>query len=162
MQKRKSINEFWFWILSLFWGYWMTIAGGIAFVILYLKGYVPEKYNYSYVFHLSDNKGGWGLTLGPVIIFSGRTNENLKQHEFGHSLQNCYFGPYMVWISLFSIIRFWFRDFISKDISEIPNLLKPFKELFIAIDYELPSYDSIWFEGTATYLGSNFIKPDYY
>lgn len=154
MTRQKNMSEMWFWILSIFWGADMTLIGGIAAAILTLKGYNCYKYHYSYVFEVGYKWGG--LTLGPVIIINKNPDRELLNHEFGHSLQNCYFGNCMVWISLWSAARYWFREFIKKDTYSLPSFLRPFKSLFEG--YELPSYDSIWFEGTATFLGNRFDK----
>ncbi len=149
------MKEFTFWFLSFFWGYWMTLIGIIAYLVLTAKGYKAKKYNYAYMFEIGENWGG--VTLGPVIIVNKNPNQHLKDHEFGHCLQNCYFGPYMVYVGIMSFIRYWFREFISRDISDIPKILKPIKDIFITFNYQLSIYDNVWFEGTATYLGENFI-----
>jgi hypothetical protein len=59
-------------------------------------------------------------------------SQHLLNHEFGHSLQNCYWGPNMIIITIISIIRYWYIIYTNtKD-----------------------RYDDIWFEGTATYFGT--------
>lgn len=122
------MSEFTFWFLSFFWGYWMTLIGLITLFILKHMGYEPKKYNYAYMFEIGQYWGG--ITLGPVIIVNRNPSQHLKDHEFGHCLQNCYFGPYMVWVGILSFIRYWFREFIQKDFNELPVFLKPVRKLF--------------------------------
>ena len=152
MYKQKNMSEKWFWFLSFIWSTKLTVIGLIVGAILTSLGYNKYKYHYSYVFEIGDNWGG--LTLGPVIIVNRNPSKNLLNHEFGHSLQNCYFGDCMIFITLWSIARYWFREFIKRDIYSLPQFLQSVKSLFKY--YELPSYDSIWFEGTATFLGERF------
>jgi hypothetical protein len=67
----------------------------------------------------------------------------MLDHEFGHSLQNCYIGPMMPFISIASAIRYWYREILFWE----------------GIPYEnMSDYDDIWFEGTATYLGKHYHK----
>ncbi len=138
--KQKNLDEYWFWVLSIFWGTNMTLIGCIVYFFVRITGHKPYQYNYSYVFELDSMAGG--MTLGPVILICKNPSKKLLDHEFGHSLQNCYFGNCMLMISLWSAARYWFRELVKKG-------FKPF-------NYELPTYDSIWFEGTATYLGTRF------
>ena len=58
-------------------------------------------------------------------------------HESGHGIQNLLFGPLMPFVvSIPSAIRYWYREYLMK--------VKKIK------CWNLPDYDSIWFEGTAT------------
>ena len=58
-------------------------------------------------------------------------------HEYGHSLQNCILGPFMlIVVNLPSTVRYWYRR-IAMSLGKAPK--KP--------------YDSIWFEGQATKWG---------
>ena len=50
----------------------------------------------------------------------------------------------MPFISLASAVRYWYREYLTK--------IKKMKYS------ELPDYDDIWFEGTATYLGKHYHK----
>ena len=66
----------------------------------------------------------------------------LRDHEFGHSIQNCRFGPLMPFlVSIPSSTRYrWrlFRERVLKKPSATP-------------------YDSVWFEAQATRLGTEFM-----
>lgn len=127
-----------FWILSWTWGFIMTFLGFITFFVLRIMGYQPYRNQYGWVFEIGENWGG--VEVGPIAIVNKNPGQHILNHEFGHSLQNCYFGPFMILISLASAVRYWYREYLTK-IKKIPYT-------------ELPAYDDIWFEGTATYLGT--------
>lgn len=112
----------------------MTILGAICFGVLKLFGFKHYKYNHSYVIEIGNTRSG--MTMGPFIFITKDPSHYLLDHEFGHSLQNCYFGPHMVVISIMSVIRFWYRKIFRKSVTA--------------------AYDDIWFEGTATFLGQRF------
>jgi hypothetical protein len=137
-----SKQEFWF--LSWTWGFIMTFIGFIVFTILRIAGYKTYQNQYSLVCEIGENWGG--LEIGPYIIINKNPSQYILNHEFGHSLQNCYFGPFMLLISFMSAIRYWYRHFLIQ-VKKVPYSI-------------LPEYDDIWFEGTATYLG-NFYKQRY-
>ncbi len=117
----------------------MTFVGLIvtSFCILFLKG-TPHKNGYSYIVEIGGNWGG--LELGAVALCGRYTEfdpnwfEHTRRHEFGHSLQNIIFGPFMLFVvTIPSAIRYWYRRLT-------PGPHEP--------------YDAIWFEGTATKWGS--------
>lgn len=127
-----------FWILSWTWGFIMTLIGSIVYIVLRIAGYKPYRNQYGWVFEIGE---GWGgVEMGPYAIVNKNPSQHILNHEFGHSLQNCYLGPYMPFISLASAARYWYREYLVK--------VKGKKYS------ELPAYDDIWFEGTATYLGT--------
>lgn len=132
------MNKIQFWILSLTWGLLCSIGGVVIALILSLVKIRHFKYNNSYVFIIGKNWGGF--TLGPIILVSENYNNHTLAHEFGHSLQNCFFGPFMILVTLASGLRYWYRIFMKKYFPRYP----------------LPEYDAIWFEGMATSLGYKF------
>ena len=131
-----------FWILSWTWGFPMTLIGSLIFSLLQLVGFKPKKNQYGYVFEIG--KGWGGVEMGPFAIVNENPSQHILDHEFGHSLQNCYIGPFMSFISIASAIRYWYREYLTQ--------IKGMKYS------ELPDYDDIWFEGTATYLGKYYHK----
>jgi hypothetical protein len=77
-----------------------------------------------------------------TIVTGCNATEYTKQHEVGHSVQNCFFGPLMPFIvSIPSVIRYWYRR-IRREIGKPPKT----------------TYDSVWYEGTATTLGNKVIN----
>lgn len=131
-----------FWILSWTWGFPMTFIGSLIFILLQLAGIKPSKNQYGWVFEIGKHWGG--VELGPFAIVNENPSQHILDHEFGHSLQNCYIGPLMPFISIASAIRYWYREYLTR--------VKGMKYS------ELPDYDDIWFEGTATYLGKHYHK----
>lgn len=123
--------------LSFTWGIIMTFLGGIVFVVLLLFN-IPTKVDYHKdMIYLTVGRNWGGMSLGPIAIVNENPSEFLLNHEYGHSIQNCLYGPFMIVISIMSFIRYWYYMLLEK-------LNKP------AADY----YD-IWFEKEANKFGGN-------
>ena len=129
-----------FWLLSWTWGFIMTLIGTIVMGFLRICGYEPYKNQYGWAFEIGKNWGG--LEIGPYCLVNENPSQHTLDHEFGHAIQNCYFGPFMIFISIASAIRYWWREYQTQ--------IKGKKYS------ELPPYDSIWFEGMATRLGKYY------
>lgn len=85
--------------------------------------------------------------MGPFFVTDSTPTLHTKQHESGHGIQNIMFGPLMPFIvSIPSCIRYWYREY----------LVRSGKKKY----YELPEYDSIWFEGMATRLGEKYFPNE--
>ena len=136
-----KMNRKVYWALSCTWGILMTLAGLIAAAWLLLKKVPIEKNQYGYAFRFG--KGWGGLSLGPIALVCEDASQHTLNHEFGHSIQNCEFGPIMVFITFASVFRYHYRNWVHKHY--------PSKQL--------PPYDAIWFEGGATKIG-NFYKGE--
>ena len=134
----KKINQPIFWILSFTWGILMTLIGLIVAVVLCSIGCKPRRNQYGLHFMCGHHWGG--LSLGCVNITDHTPSQHTLNHEFGHSIQNCMYGPLMVFITLASVTRYHYRNWIKKH--------KP--------QTSLPPYDSIWFEGEASELGEYY------
>lgn len=144
MPKTKRISKFWFWFLSYTWGIIMSAIGSIVVLALLLTGHKPIRNHYSWRFEIG--KGWGGMELGPFSIMNVNASQSLQDHEFGHALQNCYLGPLMIFISLASALRYWYREYL--------NRVK-------GIAYrDMVDYDNAWYEGTASYLGEHFRNCD--
>lgn len=134
--KNKSL----YYILNLTWGIPMNIIGALAAAALIAIGKKPSRHGGCYHFEIGENWGG--VNLGLVIITDKDSPAHTKNHEFGHSIQNAYFGFLMPFIvAIPSFIRYWVREIQYR-------LDKPPKT----------EYDDIWFEGQATRLGNEYIK----
>ena len=128
-----------FYILSVIWGLPMTLAGGLTAIVLMIAGFKPKRYGWCYYFEIGKNWGG--LELGIVFLVNKNSSMHTRNHEHGHALQNCLWGPLMPFvISIPSAIRYWVREFQQRQ----GKVLKP--------------YDSIWFEGQATQWGQTFME----
>ena len=136
-------NKFLFYFLSFTWGLPMTLIGCIAATILFVAGYRPYKYGYCYCFEVGE---GWGgVNLGIFILISKTHLERTKAHEHGHALQSCWFGPFMPFVvGIPSAIRYWYREW----------LVCSGRKQYV----ELPQYDSVWYEGSASELGHQFMS----
>ena len=131
-----------YYLLSCTWGILMTLCGAIAAAALSVMGYRPQKYGPCWVFVVGN---GWGgVSLGPVMIMSeaNAKGTRTRPHEFGHSLQNCLWGPLFPFvIAIPSATRYWYRDISAKKGN------KPTTD-----------YDAVWFEGQATEWGNKYIS----
>lgn len=145
--KKKAEKEFvkiskpGFYLLSFTWGSVLTALGLLVSVLMLLTGHKPKRWGYSWYFEVGKKDWG-GCEWGPVFIKDKSEGDHLKNHEFGHGIQNCFFGPFMIFlVSMPSSIRYWSRRIRLK-------LKKPLKT----------AYDDIWFEGQATRLGTEKMK----
>ena len=128
-----------FYILSVIWGLPMTLVGGLTALVLMIAGFKPKRYGWCYYFEIGKNWGG--LELGIIFLVNKNSSRYTRNHEHGHALQNCIWGPLMPFvISIPSAIRYWVREFQQRQ----GKVLKP--------------YDSIWFEGQATRWGQTFME----
>lgn len=135
----RKLSPFEWWFLSWTWGFTMTLTGFIVAGICLFCGIRPHRVAYGYQFRFGKNWGGFNL--GPVSLTSTNASEYLHYHEFGHSIQNCYFGPFTWFIvTLPSVIRYWYRIIIVNWLKKPQN--------------ELPDYYDIWFERSASELGA--------
>lgn len=135
-----KMSKFTFYFLSLTWGLPITLLGILVALVLLIAGKKPKRWGYCYYFEVGERWGG--TELGIFFITDKTCGVHTKNHELGHAIQNCYFGPVMMpVISLSSFLRYWYRRIIVK----------------IKKDKKLPPYDSIWFEGQATRLGNEFM-----
>ena len=133
-------NKYLFYLVSFTWGLPLTLVGCIVATVLLITGHKPKKWGYCYYFEVG--KGWGGLELGPFFLVNKNASERTKNHELGHGLQGCWFGPLMPFIvSIPSAIRYWYRELRAKT-------GKPCKT----------SYYSIWFEKQANELGDQFIN----
>ncbi len=124
-----------YYFLNFTFGLPMTLIGLIVSLVFLITGHKPKRFAGSVYFELGHNWGG--LSLGPFFICQEGCDEAIKTHEFGHSIQNCMFGPLMPFVvGIPSAVRYWYREFL---ICKGKTDLKP--------------YYSIWFEAQATQFG---------
>ena len=134
-------NKFLFYFLSFVWGLPMTLIGCVIAAVLLITGHKPKKWGYCYYFEIGESWGG--VNFGPIFLIDKYSSNYTKNHEHGHAFHNCWFGPLMPFIvSIPSAIRYWYRELFYYKRHKTPN----------------NSYDSIWFEGTASTLGKEFIE----
>ena len=135
---RRKLKKWAFYLLSFTWGIVMSAVGCLVSLVLIVAGYKPKRNQYGWYFEIG--KHGWGgCEFGCMCVVNSRPSQHILDHEFGHAIQNCYFGPFMVLISLASAIRYQYREYLVR-IKKVSR-------------FALPAYDSIWFEGSATKIG---------
>ena len=134
------MNEKTFYQLSWTWGIIMTLIGKLVHLILEFLGYKAERNMYGYVIRIGKGWGGAGM--GPYCIASEDCSIHTLNHEFGHAIQNCYFGTFHVLISIASGLRYQYREYLVRAKGKKYS--------------ELPDYDSAWYEGMATSLGEQY------
>jgi len=148
---KKVMFGIMFWVVSLTWGALLTIPGIIIALFAILLGGKPHRNGCSFIVEIGGNWGG--LEIGAISL-CGRYSqvdgpcyyldwwEHTRKHEFGHNLQQLFFGPLQLFIvGIPSVCRYWYDRLEKKHASERDN------------DW----YDSIWFEGTATRWGTKWI-----
>ena len=129
-----------FYIRSFTWGLPVNLGGAVVAAALLLTGHKPNKFGKCINFTVGKNWGGG--SMGIFMITCKDSSRRLKEHEHGHSIQNCFYGPFMPFVNIQSSTRFLYRIAAQK--------------LFPGI--KLPSYDSVWFEREATELGQKFMR----
>lgn len=134
-----------YYLLACTWGIVMTIIGlvctaivGIVKVVadLIKPGKLKINFNkYHWIYSISVGPALWGgCDLGLMFFRDHDSKGDLNEHEFGHTFQNCIFGPLFPFIvAIPSAARWWMR------------VLTPNKEY--------KPYDSAWFEDAATQCG---------
>lgn len=134
------MNKQLFTLLSFTWGLPLTLIGTCVATVLMALGYKPYEFGYCMQFRVGKSWGG--LNLGYFCFICEDAPERTPKHEFGHALQNCYYGiftPFIVTIP--SAIRYWY--YMIKRAQGTP-ITTP--------------YDAIWFEGQATEWGYKEIE----
>ncbi len=140
MKPNGNITDKEFYIRSFTWGLPVNLGGVIAAAVLLLTGHKAERFGNCILFRAGDHWGGG--SMGIFLIVCRNATQKLLEHEHGHSIQNCFYGPFMVLINLQSSTRYIYRLLIKKLIPE----------------KQLSPYDSAWFEKEASSLGSIFIR----
>lgn len=117
-------------------GWIIYYIGKLIYSILIILKFTPKNfYNICPYFEIGNNWGG--LEFGWFFICGKNSNDKLKAHELGHGIQNAAIGGFkMVGLCILSALRYWYR---------------------IIFKIKTP-YDSWWFEGQATSLGTAYLK----
>lgn len=143
----KKIFAVIYWFFSLTWGLIMTIPGLIGTLVLIFLGGTTHRNGCSIITEIKDTNWG-GLSLGPFSFCSRysedspSTFDEIRKHEFGHSLQNIILGPLFIFvIGIPSFVRYWYSEY--KD------------AMYEPLDDDW--YESAWFEHTATKYGTKIV-----
>lgn len=137
---KQPFSKLTFYILSWTWGIIMTLIGSAVALVLILMGYKPIKNIYGWYFEIGNYWGG--VDLGYISIIQKNSSQYLKNHEFGHAIQNCVFGPlFPFMIAIPSAIRYWYRTIRENIGKDNPT-----------------DYYAIWFEKQASTYGELYYE----
>lgn len=131
----RAPNKTWlYYVLQFTWGLLANVFGAIVALYCLITRKTHFQYRGNLYFEL---KGNAGFSLGMFCFVPANCSNSLKNHEFGHSIQNIYFGPgYFVMVGIPSAARFLWREIQRKRHKPLTT-----------------QYDDIWFEGQATKIG---------
>ena len=105
-----KINKPLYYILNCTWGCIMTLIGAVVAIALLCVGKKPQKHAGCTYFNVGKSWGG--VELGCFFLTDSNDSKHTKNHEFGHSLQNCLWGPLFPFVVCIpSAIRYWLREF---------------------------------------------------
>lgn len=144
---KKIMKHKWLiYLLNYTWGILTTIAGWVmyGFCLLFLRKHIGEKGKFMHCHYLTIFDRWGGLEMG-INFFTDKTPSLHTQcHECGHTIQNALYGPLFIFlIAIPSAIRYWYRELYTRKHKQDPN-------------FYLPSYNLIWFEGSASDLGTYY------
>ena len=149
-----KLKKILYWVLSFTWGLIPTLIGCFAALVLLCKKQKPTKYKNGYYYKIGT---GWGgINLGPISIVNKYPSESILQHEYGHSLQNIYFGPlYVFLIAIPSVIRCKLID--NLEIDNVSNLITVISLILGAVSGILLALGILLSSIVLTYIGIVFI-----
>lgn len=101
-----------YWILQCTWGILETIIGLFVALFMVCLGCKPKRVGYTWYFETDKFKNFGGLSLGTTIVVGKYNAPCVLWHEYGHTIQNCIFGPFKLFVvSVFSVVRYWMREY---------------------------------------------------
>lgn len=113
-----KINKPLYYILNCTWGCIMTLIGAVVALALLCVGKKPQKHAGCTYFNVGKSWGG--MELGCFFLTDSNDSTPTKNHEFGHSLQNCLWGPLFPFVVCIpSAIRYWLREFKTQKSKKI-------------------------------------------
>ena len=131
----KYLTRTQYYVLSWTWGFLMTAVGCLVGGFLSI---FHDPYSHKHGWYFVVGEGWGGISIGPITIVSREYDRHTLDHEYGHSLQNCIYGPLTIFlVAIPSAVRYWYRKYMKA--------VCPAKKL--------PSYYSIWFEAQASKWG---------
>ena len=112
---KKKIALVLFYVLSWTWGFIMSFIGLCTVGVIKLYGAFTKKeyklHKHGACYYLEVGKGWGGVELGMFFLISEGCGAHTKNHEHGHGLQNCLWGPLFPFVvCLPSATRYWLRE----------------------------------------------------
>lgn len=124
-----------YYALNFTWGIVGTLIGILITTIMLLICREPYKCKNAWYFKVGSLWGG--MSIGTIFVRDSDSYESINGHEYGHTIQNAIFGPFMlVLVYIPSAIRYWYFTIRVKMNKPVSN------------------YDDAWFEGSATDIGN--------
>lgn len=131
-----SKHKWLYYLLNCTWGIFLTLVGWFITLALLIIGKKPIKYHGIYYFAIGKHWGGF--ETGLMFVRDISSNEQVSEHELGHTYQNAILGPFQIFlVTIPSMLRYWYRHIKY----EKKNIEPP------------TCYDSIWFEYSASFTG---------
>lgn len=138
--KNKKFKKILYYILNFTWGLPMTLIGLTVALVLVICNQKPKCHGGCIYFSIGKSWGG--INLGFVFLTDSSEIPYILTHEFGHSVQNAYFGFLMpIIVGIPSLIRCSYRTIGEK----------------MGHKFKTGYYD-IWFEKQASELGYKYLE----
>ena len=100
--------KFLYYLIQWTWGLPMNIIGAITYIICNCFGY--KSYWFRNARCIVHPKNFGGVELGMFFV-RGEKNTSVCEHEYGHSIQNLWWGPLFPFvIAIPSAFRYWMRN----------------------------------------------------
>jgi hypothetical protein len=131
---KQFLSYFVFYLIQWTWGIVMNVVGAFVALGILCTGHKPYRCG-PYIYFRTEWDFG-GVEFGMFFVI-GKNCDSCACHEMGHGLQNLWFGPLSVLLSLGSAVRYWYREFKYHNKGKTPPT----------------DYNAWWFEGQATQLG---------
>lgn len=134
----RKINVVLFYILQFTWGLPLNLMGFFVALVLIICGKKPKRHKLCWYFNVGKDWGG--LEFGLFFLTDKYDNLEVKNHEFGHAIQNAWFGPFFLILFIWGAIRYWYREIVYYNRGKLPKT----------------AYNSLWFENQANKLGEKY------
>ena len=141
MKIMYRLNRPAFYTLSFTWGALITLVGFLISFFMVITGHKGKRHGLSH-YYVTGKKPWGGMSWGMTFITDRTEHPHTLDHECGHAIQNCFFGPFMLLaVCVPSFARYWSRRVMMKK-GRRPKT----------------DYDSVWFERQASELGSYYCR----
>ena len=116
VENRKVLSKGMYYFLSWTWGFLMSFIGLIVIGSIKLWCFLTKKdcplKTWGYSKYLNVGRSWGGLEFGMWFLTDSSDGRYVKNHELGHGVQNCFWGPLTLFvIFLPSAIRYWIFNF---------------------------------------------------
>jgi hypothetical protein len=112
MKARLILEGIAYWLLQLTWGAILCYPSLLMSLALKALGYRSRVEGYGFQFESKSKNRYWGgFTFGVAsVICEAQWGRDTPSHEYGHTIQNCAFGPLQLIVSACSMVACWIWD----------------------------------------------------